>query len=206
GGGVLGGLGRKAGGGSMVEAGRCRKLINKDVGRIRGLFKWAAGNEMLPVTVYQALMTVPGLARGRHPEVKETEPVGPAPEEHVWAVHRAVAPQIRAMIGLQWWTGMRPGEVVLMRTCDVDRADDVWVYVPESHKREHHGLQRPIALGPRAVGVLSPWLREDEPEAYLFNPKEVMAARKIRREMITAGEHYREGSYRNVIRRACERL
>src|SRR5262249_21141716 len=131
---LFGPLALKAVRGIMIEAGRCRKLINKDVGRIRGMFQWAVGNEMLPVTVYQALMTVPGLARGRHPEVKETEPVGPAPEEHVWAVHRAVAPQIRAMIELQWWTGMRPGEVVLMRTCDVDRADDVWVYVPESHK------------------------------------------------------------------------
>jgi len=43
---------------SMVEAGRCRNLINKDVGRIRGLFKWATENELMPVTVYQALATV----------------------------------------------------------------------------------------------------------------------------------------------------
>jgi len=63
--------------------------------------------------------------------VKETEPVTPAPEDHVWAVHAASHAQIQAMIALQWWTGMRPGEVVLMRTCDIDRSDDVWVYTPE---------------------------------------------------------------------------
>jgi integrase len=110
------------------------------------------------------------------------------------------------MIELQWWTGMRPGEVVLMRTCDIDRTDDVWIYTPESHKREHHDLGRPIALGPRTQAVLAPWLRDDRPEAYLFSPRDVMEARKMIRKMIQAGDHYREGSYRNVIRRACQRL
>ena len=61
----------------MIDAERCRNLINKDVGRICGMFKWAAGNEILPVAVHQALTTVPGLAKGRHPEVKEAEPVTP---------------------------------------------------------------------------------------------------------------------------------
>jgi len=191
---------------AMIKAGRCRTLINKDVGRIRGMFKWAGGNEILPVTVYQALATVPGLGKGRHPGVKEAEPVTPAPEEHVWAVHGIVPPQIQAMIELQWWTGMRPGEVVRMRTCDIDRSDEVWVFTPESHKREHLDLQRPIAIGPRAQAVLAPWLNASRPEAYLFSPREVMAAMKISRKMIRPGEHYREGSYRNVIRRTCERL
>jgi integrase len=191
---------------TMIEARRCRKVINKDVGRIRGLFKWAAGNEILPVTVYQALLTVPGLAKGRNPDVKESEPVTPAPEENVWAVHKAVAPHIGVMIELQWWTGMRPGEVVLLRTCDIDRSDDVWVYLPGCHKREHHELPRPVAIGPKAQAVLGPSLRPDRPEEYLFSPRRVMAARKSGRKLIRPGEHYRESSYRNVIRRACERL
>jgi integrase len=191
---------------TMIVAGRCRNLINKDVSRIRGMFRWAVENELLPVTVYQSLMTVPGLAKDRHPEVKESEPVTPVPEEHVGAVHGHVAPQIQAMIDLQRLTGMRPGEVVIMRTCDLDRSDDVWVYTPDSHKREHHELDRPIAIGPKAQVILLPWLREDQPEAYLFNPREVMAARRISRKMIRPGDHYRESSYRTVIRRACERL
>jgi integrase len=191
---------------AMVEAGRSRVLINKDVGRIRAMFKWAASHEMLPVTVHQALTTVAGLAKGRHPGVKEAEPVTSAPEADVWAVHAVVSAQVQAMIELQWWTGMRPGEVVLMRTCDIDRGDDVWVYTPGSHKKEHHGLQRPVAIGPRGRAVLAPWLRDDRPEAYLFSPREAMESRKIRRRMIRPGEHYRAGSYRNAIRRACERL
>jgi integrase len=34
----------------------------------------------------------------------------------------------------------------------------------------------------------------------------VVAGLKARREIIRPGEHYRAGSYRNVIRRACLRL
>jgi integrase len=191
---------------SMVTAGRCRNLINKDVSRLRGMFRWAVGNEMLPVAVYQSLMTVPGLAKDRHPEVRESEPVSPVPEAHVHAVHGKVPPQIQAMIDLQLLTGMRPGEVVIMRTCDMDRSDDVWVYTPDSHKREHHDLARPIALGPKAQKVLLPWLREGDPKAYLFSPQEVMAAAGISRKMIRPGKRYRTSSYRTVIQRTCERF
>jgi integrase len=191
---------------AMVEAGRCRTLVNKDVGRIRRMFKWAVGNEMLPVEVYQGLMAVQGLARGRHPKAREREPIRPVEERHIWAVHAVVPTQVAAMIEVQLLSGMRPGEVVLLRACDLDRSGDVWVYRPESHKREHHGLQRTIALGPKAQAVLRCWLREDCPGEYLFRPREVLAARRAVASIIRPGDHYRESSYRNVIRRACERL
>jgi len=190
----------------MIEAKRCRTLINKDVGRIRGMFKWATGNEMVPVAVYQALMTVAGLAKNRDPQVKERMPVTPVLIDHVSAVQREVVPQIQAMIEVQLLSGMRPGEVVIMRPCDLDRSDDVWIYTPDSHKNEHRDLQRPIAIGPKAQAVLLPWLRDRSAEAYLFDPREALTLRRISRKLIKPGSHYRGSSYRNVIRRACERL
>ena len=36
---------------AMIDAGRSRKLINKDVNRIRQMFGWAVENELLPVHV-----------------------------------------------------------------------------------------------------------------------------------------------------------
>ena len=45
----------------------------------------------------------------------------------------------QAMIQLQRLTGMRPGEVVIMRTADIDTTGSVWHYLPASHKTEHHG-------------------------------------------------------------------
>ena len=74
------------------------------------------------------------------------------------------------MIDVQLLTGMRPGEVVLMRTCDIDRSADVWVYRPEHHKTLHHGHDRAIYIGPKCQELLTPLLKKDEPEAYLFSP------------------------------------
>src|SRR5437764_1438954 len=77
------------------------------------------------------------------------------------------------MIELQRLTGMRPGEVTIMRTGDIDRTGHIWTFVPSGHKTEHHGHARTIYLGPRAQEVIKPWLRAD-PDAYLFQPREAM--------------------------------
>ena len=78
------------------------------------------------------------------------------------------------MVEIQRLTGMRSGEVVQMRTGDLDRTGDVWVYEPAEHKTEHHGKERRVFLGPKAQEILLPWLKAD-PEAYLFSPTEAMA-------------------------------
>ena len=52
--------------------------------------------------------------------------------------------QVWAMVELQRLSGMRPGEVVTMRTCDLDTSGRVWAYTPESHKTEHHGREPAI--------------------------------------------------------------
>jgi hypothetical protein len=51
---------------AMIEAGRCRPVVNKDVHRIKRMFRWAVEQELIPVTVYQALQAVAGL-RGCRP-------------------------------------------------------------------------------------------------------------------------------------------
>ena len=59
---------------AMIDAGRSRKLINKDVNRIRQMFGWAVENELLPVAVSQALREVKGLRKGRS-AARETAPI-----------------------------------------------------------------------------------------------------------------------------------
>ena len=85
------------------------------------------------------------------------------------------------MIELQRLTGMRPGEVVIMRTCDLDMSGDVWVYKPWTYKTEHHSQdedsERAVAIGPDAKEILKEWLRADR-EAYLFSPAEAEAERR----------------------------
>lgn len=123
---------------SMVDAGIVRLSVNRNIGRIRRAFKWAVGEELLPVDVWQRLTAVESLAKGRS-DAKESEPVTPVSQEHIDAVLPQVGRQIGAMIQVQILTGMRPGEVTAMRGIDLQPSDGgMWVYQPESHKTEHH--------------------------------------------------------------------
>jgi integrase len=84
------------------------------------------------------------------------------------------------MLRFQRLTGCRPGEVCLVRPCDVDTSQDVWCYRPESHKTEHLGRERLIFLGPKAQDVLRPYLVHHK-NHYCFVPSESERRRNARR-------------------------
>jgi integrase len=129
------------------------------------------------------------------------------------------------MVAVQRLTGMRPGEVVIMRPCDIDRQSSrTWIYRPESHKTEHHDIDRVVFLGPRAQEILRPFLDERAPGAYLFSPREAMEERrrllrmqrgtKVQPSQInrrkarpkkSPGDRYSVASYDRAISAACNR-
>jgi integrase len=132
--------------------------------------------------------------------------------------------EVAAMAYVQWHTGMRPGEVVIMRTMDIDRSQPVWRYRPSSHKTQHHGIERVIPIGPKAQAILKPFLLDDE-EEYLFSPKRKMQAwnqarKGNRRTPMTPsqstrmpktapakapGIHYTTNSYGHAVAKACRK-
>ena len=207
----------------MIEDGLTRGVINNHIGRAKRFFKWAAENELVPPEVYHGLQTVSGLRRGRSP-APESEPVRPVPDEWIDAVLKHVNRHVAAMIQLQRFTGMRPGEVIMMRACDLDTTGKVWLYRPRTHKTEHHDRERLICLGPRAQEVVQPFLVDDL-KTYLFSPKLAMAERRanlraIRKTPLTPsqrrrrpkrnpqkrpGECYTIGSYEHAINRGCDK-
>jgi integrase len=205
---------------TMVDSGLCRNTINQRIGRIIHVFKWAASEELVPASVHQALKTVSGLQKGRT-EARESEPVRPVPDAFVDAIRPFVCRQIWAMVEIQRLTGMRPGEVCLMRTCDLDTSGKVWVYTPADHKMLYRARERRVYIGPRAQTVLRPWLKTDL-AAYLFSPAEARAERYVsmrkrrktpvqpsqrdRRKVgakCRPGEHYTSRTYHHAIRNAC---
>jgi integrase len=208
---------------TWVDAGLIRKAINARVGRVLRFFRWAVENELIPPAVHQSLKAVPGLRKGRS-EAKEGTPIRPVPDAQVDACRPFVGRQVWAMIALQRITAMRPGEVMRMRTGDIDRAGDVWIYTPPGHKTEHHEKARQVYLGPRAQELLREWLKAD-PDAHLFSPVERLAEQSVerragrrspmtpsqrartskRRPKRTPRECYTVASYRRAISRACER-
>jgi integrase len=159
----------------MIQAGLSRTYINASVGRIKRVFKWAASEELVPVTVYQSLATVTGLQKGRT-EAREPDPVEPVPDEVVDATLPHLSSVVADMVRFHRLVGCRPSEVCLIRPRDVDRSGEVWVYRPESYKTEHHGGERRIFIGPKAQDVLRPYLLRPA-ESYCFSPAESVKKR-----------------------------
>ena len=200
---------------AVIDSGRSRKSINKDVGRLKRMFKWAVGEELIEASIFQRLQAVDGLKKGQT-SARETGRVPPVPVEHVDAVLPYLPPPVVAMIRLQLLTGIRPQEVSGIRPCEVsDRGDGLWAYAPAVHKTEHHGRDKLILLGPQAQEVLKPWL-DRSPTDYCFTPAESVAWMKakrrkrpgpIRQQEPPAGLNpkYTRHSYRTAIQRACVR-
>jgi integrase len=213
----------------MIKSDLCRGVINQRIGRIRRVFKWGVANQHVPAQVLQALQAVSGLRRGRS-AARETESVKPVPEIFVEAALPFMRPPVAAMVRLQLLTGMRPGEVVVMRTIDLDQAGKVWLYTPGSdrgpcgeHKTAWRGHRRLIAIGPRGQAILRPFLKTDL-FAFLFSPAETMAAlrseqranrktpiqpsqqdRRKRRPKKRPGERYTVRSYGQAIKMGCRK-
>jgi integrase len=209
------------------QAPLCRGVVNRRIGRIRRMFKWAVENKMVPPSVLLGLQAVRGLQQGRS-QARETEPVKPVPETFVERILPHVRPPVAAMVRLQLLTGMRPGEVVIIRALDIDMTGKVWLYRPGSdqgahgtHKTAHRGQDRIIPIGPRGQEIIRQWLKPDL-YAYLFSPREAMDALRVqqRRDRKTPvqpsqvnrrkrkprrkpGGRYRVGSYAMAICRAC---
>lgn len=208
---------------AMVDVGIVRKSINRNVGRIRRMFKWGVENELVPVQVHGALAAVVGL-RHQRSEAKESEPVLPVPKDDIDAVKAHVSRQVWAMIQIQLATGMRPGEVRQMRVSDIDITVEPWEYRPAEHKTQHHGRQRVIFIGPTAREIIRPFLKAD-PDRYLFSPaesrQEFDATRREKRQTPmtpsqakrtrataperTPGQCYSVTSYARAIRNACQK-
>jgi integrase len=139
----------------LIELGRCRNSINKDIARIKRAFRWGATKKMVPVAVYQELCTLEGLRAGRSPAV-ESKPVRPVAVIDVDATLPFLTSPVRAMAQLQLCTGMRPGEVTATRTIDIDTSGKTWRYRPGSdqgphgaHKNAWRGQDRVVILDRR---------------------------------------------------------
>lgn len=208
----------------MIEKKSVRKYINRHVDRIKRMFKWAVAEELVPRDLYEGLRALAGLRFGRC-GADDNPPVPPAPLELVEPVKPHVSRQVAVMIDLQLLTGARPGEIVLMRPCDLDRSRQVWTYRPSEHKTEHHGHERVIFIGPKAQEILTPFLLR-APDTFCFSPAEAeIARRKDNHEhRVTpescgnnpgtnrqddpkraAGQRYTKDSYRRAIDRGIKR-
>jgi hypothetical protein len=83
---------------NFIEAGWSCGFINQRIGRVRRILKWAVSEEMIPPSVYQALVTVTGLQHGRT-SARESEPVKPVDDTVGGDGGEQVAVQAQPMCG-----------------------------------------------------------------------------------------------------------
>jgi integrase len=218
----------------MIAKGWSRNYTNAQVDRVRRMFKWGASEELVSASVYHALRTVAGLRAGKT-EARETRKVRPAPAELIEPTMPHLPPVVRAMALFQLLTGCRPDEVCRLRPMDIDTQNPAcWLYKPGSdegahgrHKTAHHGRDRLVLIGPRAMAVLQPYMGV-EPGAFCFSPAAGEAARaaerrKARRTPLypshvkrlaakrkraprrPPGDRYDTPTYRRAIERGCDK-
>jgi integrase len=174
----------------------CRRETNKRIGRIKHLYKWSVEMMLVPASVWHGLQAVSGLQAGRG-KWKESEEIEPVPLETVEATIKQLPEVFADIAKVQLFSGARAGEVLLMRTCDIDQFGEIWTLEPMTHKNAWRGHKRQLVLGPRAQLVLRRYLRPDEPDEYLFKPG---MGRK--RKQTNLRRHYRVCEYDKAIARA----
>ncbi len=183
-----------------------RTYINHLTSRLKTAFTWLAAEEYVSADVLHSLRAVRALERGRGGV--ERPKVSPIDQATVDATLAYASPTLAAMIRVQQLTGMRPGELCVMRGQDLARRPDsaievpgtgrrvsalvadgklVWLYVPSGHKNLWRGKPRIIAIGPAAQALLRPWLVE----GFLF--------------LTEKGKPFSTADYGNAIARACRR-
>lgn len=164
----------------MIDFGWCRNVINQRIGRIVRMFKWGVSEEIVPETVYRALCTVRGLSIGRS-AAKESKPVKPVDKAHVEATIIYLLPELADAVWLQLKTGMRSGELLKMRKCEIDRSETIWVYRPRQHKTTHRGHRREVQIGPSGQQILAKYLDSIPEDEFVFSPRRAMEARRAAR-------------------------
>jgi integrase len=206
---------------AMIGKGWCRTHTNRQMERVKRMFKWATSRQIIPGGVYEALRCVSGLKRGRT-EAREGRKVKPISDVDILATLEHLPEVVADMVQLQRLTGARPGELCNIRPGDINRQSDVWEYIPESHKTEHHDKARVIFIGAKGQRILSPYLLRAA-DAYCFSPREAEGKRRAAQHEArqtplscgnrpgsnrkatprwTAGEKYDRNSYARAVRRA----
>jgi len=185
---------------TMVDDGLTRGVVNQHIGRVVRMFRWGTEEELLPnASVYRRLKLVRSLQRGKT-KARDNDPVGAVADAVVERTMPWLPPTVRSILTFMRHTGCRPGEAVSLRPCDIDLSSDPPLYVPREHKTEHHGKQRQIFLGPKAMDAIRPLLLRPA-EAHVFDPRD-SEKKRGRAARVTMRDHYDKNGLARAVARA----
>lgn len=197
--------------------------IRQFVKLVRAGFRWAAGRELIPSTIADALVYVEPIRRGQiiaGQQVRAARRRQSVPAEILEATCAKLTSHQALMVRVHALAAMRPSELCAMQRSHVQvRAfgkQTIGLYLVPSDadkttqtSAEESAQQRIIVLGPRAMALLADRLAECAPTEHVFSPMISLAqlgAGKIsRRSAARSSDRYTEATYRAFIKRACLR-
>lgn len=200
-----------------------RATIRARINAIRRCWRWAEQRRLVPPGSWEHLRTLSHVKPGRT-QAKESKIVEAVPWGWVEKVLPHLTAPIRACVLLQWWSGMRPTEALMLTGRQLQRTGKVWLYQPTTHKGVWRGRDRIVQLGPKAQEAVTPLLKLD-PDAAVISPLdaylEVKAAKRARRKTRVqpsqqardarnakkpppVGKFYDVNTYRTAIHRGCD--
>lgn len=208
----------------LADSQICRSTVRARINTIRRAFRWCESRRLVPAGTWEHLRSLEHVRPGR---TRATE--SKLVEAVTWSMVEPVLPflstPLRAAVLLQWYSGMRPGEVCSLTGAQLDRTGPVWIYRPKQHKGVWKGRERIVRIGPRAQKVLRPLLKLD-PEAAILSPRDAIAEQKavkaatrktrvqpsqrLRAQRAAANpklevdEFYDANTYRRAVHRACD--
>lgn len=160
-----------------------RGVVNKQIKRVRAIFRWGVSFELVPQTVADALASVRSIVAGET-SAEERAPRVAVPQEHIESVRAKLRPQHRDVLDLLLLTGARPGEIINLTTGMLDRTGDVWRCELSKHKTAHKGKRRVLFFNATAQLILRKYLKAD-PGERLFG--------------------FSRNDFSNTMQRACDR-
>lgn len=136
-----------------TRPGWCRTFINRQIARIKLMFKWATENELLLPSVYHGLSTVGGLRKGRS-DARESDQVKPAPDHAIETILPRVSRHVRRRFDCSYSPARGPARPSSCGPATSTRPGPCG-YRPHRHKGEHHEHEREIRVGPKAQAEIA---------------------------------------------------
>ena len=176
----------------MQGLGWAPRHVNKQVSRIRRLFRWAVVDGLVPQEVWLGLKALPGVKEGKR--YRRERKVVEVSDEVIEQTLPHLKPLLQAMVRAHRLIGCRAQEITVARTCDFDLEADpdqseqrCWLYTPSESKTEEQ-----YWVGPRAQEILRPLLQPADPTAWLFPTHRKRGP-----------GHFTTGGYWRAVERAC---
>jgi len=150
----------------MIEKGWSRKFVNKQVIRLRLIFRVGVSWELVRAEVLAGLDSVPSLAIGETEADDQPERFA-VPLADVEAVRVRLRQRNRDLLDLLMATGARPGELRLLTPSMIDQKGEIWRCELTRHKTAHRGKRRLLLFNATAQEILSRYMK-GEPTQRIF--------------------------------------